>query len=202
MVYGIAWLIWSLNGGSPASTMPAASAHHTGCHARSDAPPAGSDIPQVLSLPMDSRSSRRPQGHRHGQIQPTPLDQDRHPDCRWGGVDNVELAYLHSDASLHNWVNPQFYAHGYSTLDHSNYKALAEQGSMIHSHIIWRSGNTHVRRPGEPVRRALVANRARIPNYARPALRISGGLGPPFRVPVMAPSSDASARKVPVIARD
>ena len=34
------------------------------------------------------------------------------------------------------------------------------------------------------------------------ALRISGGLGPPFREPLMAPSSDASAPKDPVIPRD
>jgi len=34
------------------------------------------------------------------------------------------------------------------------------------------------------------------------ALRISGGLGPPFRELLMAPSSDASAPKDPVIAQD
>ena len=96
--------------------------------------------------------------HRHGQLQPSPLDQGRHQSVGdWAQANNVELAYVPTNASWLNRIEAQFQALRYFTLDGTDHKSHEEQNSMIRRYIIWRNRNAQDKTLRELVKRANVA---------------------------------------------
>jgi transposase len=75
----------------------------------------------------------------------------------WAENNNVELAYVPTNASWLNRIEAQFQALRYFTLDGTDHRSHEEQNSMIRRYIIWRNRNAqdHVLR--ELVKRANVA---------------------------------------------
>jgi hypothetical protein len=76
---------------------------------------------------------------------------------QWAGVNNVELAYVPTNASWLNRIQAQFTALRYFALNGTDHSSHAEQASMIRRYITWRNRNVHHRRLGEIVNRANVA---------------------------------------------
>ena len=84
---------------------------------------------------------RRPHRRRFGQLQSASLDQGRHPGGRLGQANNVEMAYVPTNASWMNRIEAQFQALRYFTLDGTDHRSHEEQNSMIRRYIIWRNRN-------------------------------------------------------------
>ena len=77
--------------------------------------------------------------------------------ANWAAANNVELAYVPTNASWLNRIEAQFTALRYFALDGTDHPSHAEQASMIHRYITWRNRNAHNRRFREIVNRANVA---------------------------------------------
>jgi transposase len=74
----------------------------------------------------------------------------------WAGDNNVELAYVPTNASWMNRIEAQFAALRYFTLDGTDHRSHEEQASMIRRYIIWR--NRHAE--DEALREIVTKNRA------------------------------------------
>ena len=70
---------------------------------------------------------------------------------------NVELAYVPTNASWLNRIEAQFQALRYFTLDGTDHRSHEEQNSMIRRYIIWRNRNAQDKTLRELVKRANVA---------------------------------------------
>jgi transposase len=77
--------------------------------------------------------------------------------ANWAAANNVELAYVPTNASWLNRIEAQFTALRYFALDGTDHISHAEQASMIRRYITWRNRNAHNRRFREIVNRANVA---------------------------------------------
>jgi transposase len=75
----------------------------------------------------------------------------------WAETNNVELAYVPTNASWLNRIEAQFQALRYFTLDGTDHKSHEEQNSMIRRYIIWRNRNAQDITLRELVKRANVA---------------------------------------------
>jgi len=75
----------------------------------------------------------------------------------WAKANNVELAYVPTNASWLNRIEPQFQALRYFTLDGTDHRSHEEQNSMIRRYIIWRNRNAHDKTLCELIKRAKVA---------------------------------------------
>ena len=75
----------------------------------------------------------------------------------WAEANNVELAYVPTNASWLNRIEAQFQAMRYFTLDGTDHRCHEEQNSMIRRYIIWRNRNAHDKTLRELVKRANVA---------------------------------------------
>jgi transposase len=76
---------------------------------------------------------------------------------QWAAANNVELAYVPTNASWLNRIEAQFTALRYFTLDGTDHPSHTEQASMIRRYIAWRNRNTRDRRLGKIINRANVA---------------------------------------------
>jgi DDE superfamily endonuclease len=65
---------------------------------------------------------------------------------QWAAANNVDLAYVPTNASWLNRIEAQFTALRYFTLDGTDHP---EQASMIRRYIAWRNRNAHDRRLGK-----------------------------------------------------
>ena len=102
--------------------------------------------------------AQRPHRHRPRQLQPAPLDQEGRPGwAMWAEANNVELAYVPTNASWLNRIEAQFQALRYFTLDGTDHRSHEEQNSMIRRYIIWRNRNAQDKTLRELVKRANVA---------------------------------------------
>ena len=75
----------------------------------------------------------------------------------WVEANNVELAYVPTNASWLNRIEAQFQALRYFTLDGTDHRSHEEQNSMIRRYIIWRNRNAQDKTLRELVKRANVA---------------------------------------------
>jgi hypothetical protein len=75
----------------------------------------------------------------------------------WAAANNVELAYVPTNASWLNRIEAQFQALRYFTLDGTDHTSHLEQASMIRRYIAWRNQNAHDQRLREIIDRAKVA---------------------------------------------
>jgi transposase len=75
----------------------------------------------------------------------------------WAEANNVELAYVPTNASWMNRIEAQFQALRYFTLDGTDHRSHDEQNSMIRRYIAWRNRNAHDKTLRELVKRANVA---------------------------------------------
>ena len=75
----------------------------------------------------------------------------------WATANNVELAYVPTNASWLNRIEAQFQALRYFTLDGTDHRSHEEQNSMIRRYIIWRNRNAQDKTLRELVKRANVA---------------------------------------------
>jgi transposase len=75
----------------------------------------------------------------------------------WAEANNVELAYVPTNASWMNRIEAQFQALRYFTLDGTDHRSHEEQNSMIRRYIIWRNRNAQDKTLRELVKRAKVA---------------------------------------------
>jgi transposase len=76
---------------------------------------------------------------------------------QWAEANNVELAYVPTNASWLNRIEAQFQALRYFTLDGTDHRSHEEQNSMIRRYIIWRNRNAQDKVLREVVKRANVA---------------------------------------------
>jgi transposase len=75
----------------------------------------------------------------------------------WAAANNVELAYVPTNASWLNRIEAQFQALRYFTLDGTDHTSHQQQASMIRRYIAWRNQHAHNQRLREIVDRANVA---------------------------------------------
>ena len=75
----------------------------------------------------------------------------------WAKANNVELAYVPTNASWLNRIEAQFQALSYFTLDGTDHRSHEEQNSMIRRYIAWRNRNAHDKMLRELIKRANVA---------------------------------------------
>jgi transposase len=75
----------------------------------------------------------------------------------WAKANNVELAYVPTNASWLNRIEAQFQALRYFALDGTDHQSHEEQGSMIRRYIIWRNRHAQNETLRELVKRANVA---------------------------------------------
>ena len=75
----------------------------------------------------------------------------------WATANNVELAYVPTNASWLNRIEAQFQALRYFTLDGTDHQSHQEQNSMIRRYIIWRNRNAQDKTLREMIKRANVA---------------------------------------------
>jgi transposase len=75
----------------------------------------------------------------------------------WAKANNVELAYVPTNASWLNRIEAQFQALRYFTLDGTDHRSHEEQNSMIRRYIIWRNRNAQDKQLHELVKRPNVA---------------------------------------------
>ena len=68
----------------------------------------------------------------------------------WAAANNVELAYVPTNASFLNRIECQFTALRYFALDGTDHRSHEEQNSMIRRYIAWRNRHTN-----HPVLRAI-----------------------------------------------
>ena len=86
------------------------------------------------------------------------LSTDKDPRVRvWAAANNVELAYVPTNASWLNRIEGHFQALRYFALDGTDHRCHQEQNSMIRRYIRWRNRNTHDKTLRELVKRANVA---------------------------------------------
>jgi hypothetical protein len=76
---------------------------------------------------------------------------------QWAAANNVELAYVPTNASWLNRIEAQFTALRSFAVDGTDHASHDEQASMIRHYIAWRNRNTRDRRLGKIVNRANVA---------------------------------------------
>jgi transposase len=75
----------------------------------------------------------------------------------WAETNNVELAYVPTNASWMNRIEAQFQALRYFTLDGTDHRSHEEQNSMIRRYIAWRNRHAQDETLRELVKRANVA---------------------------------------------
>ena len=75
----------------------------------------------------------------------------------WAAANNVELAYVPTNASWMNRIEAQFQALRYFTLDGTDHRSHEEQNSMIRRYLIWRNRHAQDETLRELVKRANVA---------------------------------------------
>ncbi len=75
----------------------------------------------------------------------------------WAAANNVELAYVPTNASWLNRIEAQFQALRYFTLDGTDHRSHDEQNSMIRRYIAWRNRNAYDKTLRALVKRANVA---------------------------------------------
>jgi len=75
----------------------------------------------------------------------------------WAAANNVELAYVPTNASWLNRIEAQFQALRYFALDGTDHRSHVEQNSMIRRYIAWRNRHAQDERLCELVKRANVA---------------------------------------------
>ena len=75
----------------------------------------------------------------------------------WAAANNVELAYVPTNASWLNRIEAQFQALRYFTLEGTDHRSHEEQNSMIRRYIAWRNRNAQDKTLRELVKRANVA---------------------------------------------
>jgi len=75
----------------------------------------------------------------------------------WAKANNVELAYVPTNASWMNRIEAQFQALRYFTLDGTDHRSHEEQASIIRRYITWRNRNAQDETLRELVKRANVA---------------------------------------------
>lgn len=75
----------------------------------------------------------------------------------WAAANNVELAYVPTNASWLNRIEAQFQALRYFTLDGTDHRSHDEQNRMIRRYIAWRNRNAQDKTLRELVKRANVA---------------------------------------------
>ena len=75
----------------------------------------------------------------------------------WAAANNVELAYVPTNASWLNRIEAQFQALRYFALDGTDHRSHDEQNTMIRRYIAWRNRNAHDRALHEVITRANVA---------------------------------------------
>jgi transposase len=75
----------------------------------------------------------------------------------WAEANNVELAYVPTNASWMNRIEAQFQALRYFTLDGTDHRSHEEQNSTIRRYIIWRNRHAQDEKLRELVKRANVA---------------------------------------------
>lgn len=75
----------------------------------------------------------------------------------WAAANNVELAYVPTNASWLNRIEAQFQALRYFTLDGTDHRSHDEQNRMIRRYIAWRNRHAHDKELREIVKRANVA---------------------------------------------
>jgi transposase len=75
----------------------------------------------------------------------------------WAAANNVELAYVPTNASWLNRIEAQFQALRYFAVDGTDHASHTEQASMIRRYIAWRNQHAHNQRLREIVDRAKVA---------------------------------------------
>jgi hypothetical protein len=77
--------------------------------------------------------------------------------AEWAAANNLEFAYVPTNASWLNRIEAQFQALRYFTLDGTDHTSHQQQASMIRRYIAWRNQHAHDRRLREIVDRAKVA---------------------------------------------
>jgi transposase len=75
----------------------------------------------------------------------------------WATANNVELAYVPTNASWLNRIEAQFQALRYFALDGTDHRSHDEQNSMIRRYIAWRNRNAKDKALREVITRANVA---------------------------------------------
>ena len=75
----------------------------------------------------------------------------------WAAANNVEFAYVPTNASWLNRIEAQFQALRYFALDGTDHQSHDEQNSMIRRYIAWRNRNAKDKALRELVKRANVA---------------------------------------------
>jgi transposase len=75
----------------------------------------------------------------------------------WAEANNVEFAYVPTNASWMNRIEAQFQALRYFTLDGTDHRSHEEQNSMIRRYIAWRNRHAQDEKLRELVKRANVA---------------------------------------------
>ena len=75
----------------------------------------------------------------------------------WAAANNVELAYVPTNASWLNRIEAQFQALRYFALDGTDHRSHDEQNSMIRRYIAWRNRHAEDEALRELVKRANVA---------------------------------------------
>ena len=75
----------------------------------------------------------------------------------WAAANNVELAYVPTNASWLNRIEAQFQALRYFALDGTDHRSHEEQNSMIRRYIAWRNRHAQDEALRELVKRANVA---------------------------------------------
>jgi len=75
----------------------------------------------------------------------------------WATANNVELAYVPTNASWLNRIEAQFQALRYFALDGTDHRTHGEQNSMIRRYIAWRNRNAKDKALQELITRANVA---------------------------------------------
>ena len=75
----------------------------------------------------------------------------------WAAANNVELAYVPTNASWLNRIEAQFQALRYFALDGTDHRSHDEQNRMIRRYIAWRNRHAHDKELRELAKRANVA---------------------------------------------
>jgi transposase len=75
----------------------------------------------------------------------------------WAAANNVELAYVPTNASWLNRIEAQFQALRYFALDGTDHTSHHQQASMIRRYIAWRNQHAHNQRLRQIIDRAKVA---------------------------------------------
>jgi transposase len=100
---------------------------------------------QPAGHPARLRASRQALPDR-GQLLPY-----KHPEVtRWAAAHDVELVYLPIYSSWLNWIEPEFAALRYFTLNGTDHRTHAEQGDAIARYLRWRNARVRPKRDFGP----------------------------------------------------